>query len=245
MAGFVLVHGAFHGGWIWQRVARRLRAAGHEVLTPTLTGCGERFHLLSKAVSLATHVEDVVSAIVHEDLRDLILVGHSYGGMVNSMAAERLVDRVRRLVYLDGVAAIPGQAATGGFTRDTVAKLDELSDDDWLLQPLPFEACGVTDPQDIAWAAPRRHPHSLLVLNEPLRSTGAADSIPRSYIAHTDKAGMIALFGLDPLASFAERARRDGWRMGELFIGHDGMFTDPQLVADALLAELIQSSEPD
>ena len=101
MATYVLVHGGGHGGWCYQRVARILRAAGHDVYTPTLTGLGERSHLVSADVDLDLHIRDIVAVLHYEDLRDVILVGHSYGGMVITGVADRATDRVGRLVYLD------------------------------------------------------------------------------------------------------------------------------------------------
>src|SRR2546429_2332708 len=106
MATYVLVHGGGHGGWCYQKVARLLRANGHDVYTPTLTGLGERSHLLSPAIDLDTHITDVVAVLHYEDLHEAILVGHSYGGVVITGAADRALDRVGQLVYLDG--ALPG-----------------------------------------------------------------------------------------------------------------------------------------
>lgn len=208
------------------------------MLTPTLTGAGERFHLLSREVSLGTHVEDVVSSIEHEDLRDVVLVGHSYGGAVITAAAERLVPRLRRLVYFDAAAPKNGQASTGAFAEGTADKLTEMSDADWLLPPLPFEAVGVDDPADRAWMEARRHSHPMPTLHAPLALTGAADAIPRSYIANTSKAALVALFGVDPLAPFVARAKEEGWRFRSIAAGHDAMVTHPREVADAFLAEL-------
>lgn len=238
MGNFVLVHGAFNGAWVWQRVARLLRAAGHEVLAPTMTGLGERFESLTPTVTLADHANDVVQAVVHADLRDVVLVGHSYGGAVITMAADRLADRVRRIVYLDAAAPAPGQSASGAFTEGTADKLSDMSGSDWRLPPLPLSALGVSDPADVAWMDARRHDHPLPVLSQPLTSDGSADAIPRSYIVHTDKAAMISLFGVDPLATFVERAKREGWRMQAIAAGHDAMITHPREVADALIAEL-------
>src|SRR5687768_18076653 len=110
MATFVLVHGAFVGGWCWRWVAPYLRGAGHDVYCPTLTGSGERVHLASPRVDLATHVEDVVNVLHYEDLRGVVLVGHSYGGMVITGAAERVSERLARLVYLDAFVPQDGQA---------------------------------------------------------------------------------------------------------------------------------------
>src|SRR4029077_15616455 len=110
MATYVLVHGGGHGGWCYQPTAELLRAAGHRVLAPSLTGCGERKHLLAPGIDLDTHIEDVVSLLFYEDLRDVILVGHSYGGMVVTGVADRAADRVGRIVYLDAANPVDGQS---------------------------------------------------------------------------------------------------------------------------------------
>ena len=110
MATYVLVHGGGHGGWCYEKVARRLRAAGHEVYAPTLTGCGERSHLAVPAVDLDLHIRDVVQLLHFEDLRDVILVGHSYGGMVITGIADRAADRIGKLVYLDAANPTNGQS---------------------------------------------------------------------------------------------------------------------------------------
>jgi len=101
MATFVLVHGAWHGGWCWKRVAALLRQAGHEVFAPTLTGLGERAHLMSNAIDLHTHIRDILGVLQWEELADVVLCGHSYGGMVISGVADRVPEKLRSLVYLD------------------------------------------------------------------------------------------------------------------------------------------------
>jgi pimeloyl-ACP methyl ester carboxylesterase len=121
MTTFVLVHGAGHGGWCWGRVAPLLRAAGHEVVTPTLTGLGERVHLLDGRVDLELHVTDIVNVLRYEDLHDVVLVGHSYGGTVITGAADRAPERVAKLVYLD--AAFPGD---GQSVADVVEPVEGL-----------------------------------------------------------------------------------------------------------------------
>ncbi|MCE9572935.1 MAG: alpha/beta hydrolase [Deltaproteobacteria bacterium] len=236
MACFILMHGAFHGGWIWARVAARLRAAGHEVLTPTLTGCGDRIHLLSREIGLETHVCDLEATLVHEDVHDGILVGHSYGGTVATVVASRQAARLKALVYLDAQAPIDGQTASGAMGEATTAGLAALSDETWQLPPLPLDAVGVTAPADVAWVAPRRHPHPMRTLLEPVRLAGAPDGLARSYLECTQHAGLIALFGVDPLAGFAARAQAEGWRFARLDAPHDVMVTAPDLAAAALLA---------
>lgn len=113
MATYVLVHGAWHGGWCWQRVTPLLRAAGHEVFTLTLTGLGERSHLANPEIDLNTHIQDVVNVLEYEDLRKVILVGHSYGGMVITGVTDRAAERLAHVVYL--VARVDNSAARTGL----------------------------------------------------------------------------------------------------------------------------------
>jgi pimeloyl-ACP methyl ester carboxylesterase len=237
MATLVLVHGAFEGGWCWGAVARRLRAAGHEVVTPTLTGSGERFHLLSREVSLETHLRDLDAVLTYEDLREVILVGHSYGGTVVTGAAARNPERVARIVYLDASAPRPGQSASGAFADGTADKLDQLAaGEGWLLPPLPAAAVGVTEPARIAWLDARRHPHPMRTLLDPL-PIAAEPAQPRRYVQCLRHEALVELFGVDPLASFVDRARAEGWPLTTLDAPHDAMLTHPEDVAALLLAE--------
>jgi pimeloyl-ACP methyl ester carboxylesterase len=237
MSCVVLVHGAFHGGWVWKRVAPLLTRAGHDVHTPTLTGAGDRVRELSRAIGLSTHVDDLEAFLYHQDLRDVVLVGHSYGGTVMTAAADRLPDRVAHLVFLDASAPVHGQSASGAFSEGTAAKLDEMAaGDGWLVPPLPLPVVGITSPADCAWVEPRRHPHPMRTLQEPLDLMHRGKPPWRqSYVVHRDKQAMVALFGVDPLAPFVARARREGWPMRELDAGHDAMITHPAEVAEAIM----------
>jgi pimeloyl-ACP methyl ester carboxylesterase len=244
MATFVLVHGSFTGGWYWSRVRPLLQAAGHEVWTPTLTGAGDRSHLLSRSVSLETHILDIVNVLRYEDLRDVVLVGHSYGGMVITGAADREPKRVSRLIYLDATVPKNGQNATGGLTEGTGDKLDAMAsggadDASWLLPPLPLSANGVTDPADIAWIGDRRTPHPLPTLNEPIRlKNGEPTWLPRIYIRCSRREGFFQVFGSDPLQPMFEYAVASGFKILTLDAGHDPMVTIPHQVAEALTASL-------
>lgn len=122
MATFVLLHGAWHGGWCWSRVAGPLRARGHRVTTPTQTGLGERRHLISRALTLGTFIDDLVNHLVYEDLTDVVLVGHSFGGNAISGAAERVPGRIRELVYLDAMVIEGGRAPFDGLPAGKVAE---------------------------------------------------------------------------------------------------------------------------
>lgn len=243
MATFVLVHGAFTGGWYWSRVRPQLQAAGHTVWTPTLTGSGERVHLQGRSVTLATHIEDIVNTLHYEDLRDVVLVGHSYGGMVITGVADRAPERLSRLVYFDAAYPAPGQNATGGFAQGTGEVLDELASDGqggaWELQPLPLAAYGVTDPDDVAWVGGRRVPHAMPTLQEALHLRGAAPAtLARVYVRCLRRAGLVEVFGVDPLQPMYERAVADGLAVVTVDAGHDAMVTAPQATTQALIAAL-------
>jgi pimeloyl-ACP methyl ester carboxylesterase len=232
MATFVLVHGAWHGGWCWRRVTPLLRAAGHEVHAPTLTGLGERAHLLTPAVDLETHVRDVLGLLDCEDVTDAVLVGHSYGGMVVTAVADRTPERLAHVVYLD--AFVPDE---GRCLLDLLApgRADDFREqarrhgEGWKVPSPPLAYWGVTDPADVAWAEPRTSAHPLAAFEQPLRleRPGAAPP-PRTYIG-TDHA---------TFRRFAERARAEpGWRLGHLPTGHDAMITMPRELV-ALLLEI-------
>ncbi len=123
MATYVLVHGACHGGWCWRRVAELLRAAGHEVFAPTLTGLGDRAHLAHRGIDLDTHIQDVAAVLTYEELREVVLVGHSYAGLVITGVAERAANRLAQLVYLDAAVPRDGEAGLDLFAPEEVAAM--------------------------------------------------------------------------------------------------------------------------
>ena len=149
MANFVLVHGAWHGGWCYRETAAALRAAGHTVFTPTHTGVGERFHQSAENITLETHIRDVCGCIEWEELRDVILVGHSYGGMVITGVADRMSERIRSLVYLDAFIPGHGDSLIGLLSKALVPEVaaqfigafrgTALQDHSGLMQPIPAE----------------------------------------------------------------------------------------------------------
>lgn len=234
MATYVLVHGGGHGGWCYQRVARLLRAAGHEVYTPTLTGLGERSHLLSTDINLDTHITDVVNVLEFEDLRGVILVGHSYGGMVITGIADRASDRVGDLVYLDAANPVNGQSlvdVAGPVIEMTRPHGEVVDGVELVLLPAPGAGAfyGVTDPDDIAWMDERLTGHPWRCFETPLVLTNedALWAIPQSHIVCTSTLATRA-------PELMDKARADG-RLWEIDTGHDLMITEPQAVADALL----------
>jgi pimeloyl-ACP methyl ester carboxylesterase len=234
MATYVLVHGGGHGGWCYQRVARILRAAGHEVYTPTLTGLGERSHLLSADVDLAMHARDVAAVMQFEDLRDVILVGHSYGGMVITGAADLAADRVGRLVYLDAATPVNGQSLVdvAGPIIEAVRPMGKVENGiELVLLPAPDAGLlyGVTDPADLAWMAELLTGHPWKCFAQPLALTNEAAlwAIPQYHVVCTS-----TLATRD--AAQMDKARAEG-RLWDIDTGHDLMLTEPQQTADALM----------
>jgi pimeloyl-ACP methyl ester carboxylesterase len=234
MATYVLVHGGGHGGWCYQRVARILRAQGHEVYAPTMTGLGERAHLLNAEVDLHRHIEDIAAVLAFEDLRDVILVGHSYGGMVITGTADRVADRIGRLVFLDAANPVNGQslADVAGPVINAVRPFGETVDGmELVLLPAPDAGMlyGVTDPDDLAWMAERLTAHPWKCFEQPLELTNVAAlwAIPQYHIVCTS-----TLATRDTV--LMARARAEG-RLWDIDTGHDLMITEPEKVAHALL----------
>lgn len=210
---------------MWQRLARVLRQAGHDVVTPSLTGIGERAHLASPSVDLAAHIADVLGAIRYERLKELVLVGHSYGGMVVTGVADRAPEAVRTLVYLDAFVPQPGQALVDLLRPEVRAHFPKDVD---AVPPLPPQAQGMTDPGEIAWVDGRRDPQPIRTFTQPLALEGRYGG-PRVYVFCT---------GYSPtsFAPFAERARNDrAWRYHELPTHHYPHVSLPAETAGVLL----------
>jgi pimeloyl-ACP methyl ester carboxylesterase len=233
MKTFVLVHGGGHGGWCYQPVARLLREQRHEVYAPTLTGLGERSHLLHPSIDLDTHITDVVNVLQYEDLRDVILVGHSYGGMVITGIADRAVDRVGHLVFLDAATPNSGQslvdiagpmmlAARAGGRMVNGIELVLFPGND------PLGYFGVTDPAQIAWMKTKLTPHPWKCFEQKLSLTNEAAMrrIPQSHIICTATIPGRDLPTLKALSN---------GRVWDIDTGHDLMITEPVKVAELLL----------
>lgn len=236
MATFVIVHGAWGGGWAWRRtVAPLLQAEGHEVFTPTLTGLGERAHLAGPQVDLETHIQDVVALLEWEDLRDVILVGHSYGGMVITGVADRAGERLQSLVYVDAMVPQDGQALADLVGPDARAEMEARAretGEGWQLMPGPM---GPDTPAAIRpFAEPRRRPQPVKTFTQPIHLTeGGALGLPRLYVLCTAPAG--ATF-----ARLAAGLRDDpAWHVEELPTGHNLHYTMPRELT-ALLLEWAQ-----
>jgi pimeloyl-ACP methyl ester carboxylesterase len=232
---FVLVHGGGHGGWCWQRVARRLRALGHEVHTPTLTGFGERHHLGGADTPFDTFLADVANRLEFEDLRDVVLVGHSMGGVVVPRVAQLAADRIERVVWLaavvcqdgetllDAVPQTPATAAAvtihadGTITQDNAKLIDAVLSDG--------------TPQDRAWVLERHRTYPPAALVEPGRLTDfLALGLPTAYVVALRDAT------IPPQLAESFAGRLPGARHATVDAGHDCMISRPREVADALLA---------
>ena len=234
-APFVLVHGAWGGAWIWRRILAPLRAAGHEVLAVTLTGDGDRAHLRRRDIRMADHVADVVAAVQAEELRDAILVGHSYGGMVITGAADRLLQAdpsaVRQLVYLDAMVPLPGEGWGEKHSADVVAERTAAAQANDLALPPPDPATfGISGP-DRDWLLRRQVPHPFGPYRDPLQFDGQRwAALPRAFIDCNQPA-------YPTIAEMRQRARAlPGFKVIEMATGHCPMVTEPALLAQHLLA---------
>ena len=228
MAHFLLIHGSWHGGWCWERLLPILEARGHEVWAPTLADLGERAGEASPQTGLATHVEQITELILATDQDDLILVGHSYGGLVMVATAERVSEHISHMVFLDALVPDHGQSAfdlmPGAESGFVQAMRSEGSE--FLVPPMSPQALGVTEPVDVEWMETLLTPMPILTHREKVDAPQRkASNIPSTYIHCLQ-------FGLG--ASFAAQAGRDGWQVLEVDAGHDVMVSHPRVLADLL-----------
>jgi pimeloyl-ACP methyl ester carboxylesterase len=239
VANYVLVHGSWLGGWCWQRVTPLLSAAGHTVLAPSLTGLGDRSHLVGKTklgavIDLNLHIQDVGAWLEWEDLSDVILVGHSYAGMVITAVADRMPDRIAHLFYVDAVIPEDGKAIVDLIPPEMAASVRAAAaanDDPTRMPPAPPEALGITDPGDVAWVTAKSVGMPMATHEQQIELTGAYKNIAkRTYVACTDP----VLGGLEATAA----AARDDpdCNYFEIATGHDPMITKPRELAELLLA---------
>jgi pimeloyl-ACP methyl ester carboxylesterase len=227
---FVLVHGAWHGGWCWRRVADRLRREGHAVFTPTLTGLGERSHLLQPGIDLATHVADVVNVMQWERLADVVLCGHSYGGFVVSGLAEVIPEALRAMVFLDAFLPENGDTIlklTGPAVGDAIRAA--LQRGNLAVPPRSAEAFGV-NAADRQWVDSLCVPQPIGTFTSPIALSGARKRIARkTYI----RAKAYDNPAFDRALSVAQSDR--SWRCYEIACGHDVMVDRPDRLSELLL----------
>ncbi len=238
MANVVLVHGAWMGAWCWERVLPLLRAADHEVFTPTLSGLGELSHLLSPAIDLNTHVKDIVNFLEYQDLENVVLVAHSYAGMAAGSAIHRIPERITQLVYVD--AYVPEHEKSffdlqASRFREMIQGLAKAEGEGWKIPALDpgGESLGVSDSSDIEWLRSKMTAHPIRTLeNSAILGNPEADEIPRTYIFCT---------GNPPDGTFSKMANQikhdEGWNYMELDSPHAAMITAP----DALAARILEA----
>ncbi len=248
MATYLLVHGGWHGAWCWKKVIPLFQDAGQRLYTPTLTGLGEKAHLLAPEVGLSTHIQDIVQVIEENELQDVILLGHSYSGMVITGVVDRVPERIRHLVYLD--AALPYDGESLGDLSPLVLKRlrreARLHGDGWRVPPpseLPFGlggVIGVTEEPDRSWVRSSLCPQSLKTFEEPLHlnNPDIVSRKPRTFIRCTRGLPMFLLNAMQRLlARHALSPTAPGWRFQVLDTGHDCMITQPRELT-ALLLEI-------
>jgi pimeloyl-ACP methyl ester carboxylesterase len=225
------VHGAWHGGWCWRRVADRLQKAGHRVFAPTLTGLGERAHLLTPAVDLDTHVEDIVRVLESEELENVVLVAHSYAGLVISGVAARARKRLRQLVYLDALLVQSGQSWAEAFPPEVTEARRKSATVTNGVKTLPApdpKIYGFEDPADDAWLRRRLTPHPYAPFEQKVQwGVPRGNGLPKVYVDCTRPA-------LAALAAIKARHRAH-WEFVELKTGHDLMVSAPEETAQILL----------
>ena len=230
MATFVVAHGAWSAGWAWKKMRPLLRGRGHEMFVPTYAGLGSRAHLAGRKIDLETHIADVVGTLFYEDLREVVLVGHSYGGMVATGAADRCADRIAQLVYLDAFVPRNGQSLFDLQPPEVRARMLEAArtqGEGWRLPPNPLPPD--TSPEDTAWANARRVMQPLKTFEQRLSLIGAAEPLPRTYV-YCKRAGPGDVF-----RQFAERARHEPeWKLVEIDASHNPHITTPGALADLL-----------
>jgi pimeloyl-ACP methyl ester carboxylesterase len=226
---FVLVHGAWHGGWCWERVLPLLRAAGHDVHAPTLTGLGEHAPPASPKIDLETHIADIVNVLEMENLANVVLVGHSYGGMVIAGVADRVAARMKQLVYLDAFVPDHGKCVLDHWSAEGRADMEKRAASGFI-PPTPLPAFGVTKPEDLAWAEPRLRPQPFGTWTQPVTLRHGETKLPRAYIRCTAPPRPV-------FEQFTRKLRADpNWTYREIAAGHDCMIADPAGTAELLLA---------
>ena len=224
MATFVVAHGAWSAGWGWKKMHPLVSARGHRLITPTYTGLGERVHLASPEIGLDTHIADILGVLEFEDLTNVNLIGHSYGGMIATGVADRARTRVDKLIYIDAFAPDDGDSVIGLLPE--AARAQRKPSPDGFIPPVPMPPD--TDPQDRAWADPLRRPQPAKTFEQKLKLRNGALTLPRHYIYCTRNAPD------DRFRRFYQRAQREGWGVDAIDSSHNPHITCPEVLADLL-----------
>jgi pimeloyl-ACP methyl ester carboxylesterase len=230
MSTFVLVHGAWHGGWCYRDTAKALRAAGHTVYTPSLPGAAEHSHANHHGMTLETHVRDILGLFASEDLEEVILVGHSYGGMVVSSVADRIPEKIKHLVLLDAMVPENGDSLMSILDKSLPPEAGAAyrafflgaaaTDHGMMMAPIPGAMFGMPE-KESAWMERQCRPQALATFTSPAFMSGKGDKVPRTYILAKD-------WQPSPFPYFADRARKAGWNVEEMAGGHCLMLQHPE-----------------
>ena len=225
---FLVCHGAWSAGWAWKKMHPLMQAAGHRLVTPTYTGLGERAHLAHPGIDLDLHIEDMLNVIAYEDLRDIVLVGHSYGGMVATGVADRARDRVKQLIYVDAFVPGDGQSLLD-LNQAAVLRMQELANaGGWRVPPNPTPSD--TSPADVEWLSARRVDMPIKCFEAKLKLQGGPLTLPRSYIYATRTTPA------DTFGPFARESKSDSaWNYYEIDASHSPNVTAPEALMGLLL----------
>ena len=231
---FLVCHGAWSAGWAWKKMHPLMAAAGHRLVTPSYTGLGERAHLANPSIDLETHIEDVLNVIQYEDLRDIVLLGHSYGGMVATGVADRARDRVAQLIYIDAFVPADGQSLFDLYDVDRQRMQELKNGGEWRVPPNPTPPD--TSPADQEWLSARRVHMPIKCFETRLRLQGGALTLPRTYIYAT------RITPQDTFGRYAKQTKADpAWRYHEIDASHSPNVTAPEALM-ALLQKI--AAEP-
>jgi pimeloyl-ACP methyl ester carboxylesterase len=227
---FVLVHGASQGGWCWRRVSDRLERRGHKVFTPTLTGLGERSHLMSANVDLDMHITDIVNVIKWESLEDIVLVGHSYGGWVVSGVAEQVLPAIASIVFLDAFMPENGQRGLDLNSERSKAEIAFALKKGDISRPAPPASTWNVNEKDRAWVDAKQTAQPIGVSLKPIKLSGARDRVARKTYIRATK------FKNPNFDRFYAKTKADrSWRTYEVPCGHDVMIDMPDRLTEILL----------
>jgi pimeloyl-ACP methyl ester carboxylesterase len=230
MANYCLVHGGCRGGWVWKRVARSLREEGHDVHTPTMTGLGERSHLLNATINLSTNIQDIVNVIKFEELNDVILCGHAYAGMIISGVADLISERIAALVYLDAWVPEDGDSIFTLLPESMQLSIikNAARYGGYCCPPIPAEALQVND-WDRAWVGRLSTPHPLATMTEGIRLHGNHRKVKQRIFA------LASAWAPSPFRRFYEKLLEDpAWIIRTIHCGHDAMLDEPEEVVNIL-----------
>jgi pimeloyl-ACP methyl ester carboxylesterase len=228
----LLAHGAWSAAWSWKKMHPLMSAAGYRFFTPTYTGLGEREHLASESVDLETHVQDILGVIRHEELKDFVLLAHSYGGMVATVVADRVPELIRKVIYLDAFVPTDGQSLVSLMPAQAQEAMRAAvkAGDGWRAPPNPPPPD--TSAEDVKWISAHRMPQPFKCFDSPVKLRNPNPNVPRAYIRCTRIAPG------DTFKPFADRARKEGWSYHELDASHSPQITAPEALA-ALLQKII------